>query len=307
MPFGFCSMFEVNLLAATGLQELAVDADAAKTTVLEAAIIERLSARVPASASDADASAAAPAERSRRWWVLLLVGLLVAAAFWLYREGRLDTLRQNLAAWLGRPVAVAPSLAAPPIAISAVMGQFLEGLPADATLEYMDAGAGLLTYWILGADLHQTLTRLNAQVQGRRFADVITPAGDVAPNRWLGTVAFASADQVGALDPIEANYDRFFNRLQANVQSTGGTVVDMIPGTLTAGEYVIQGSLSELRAHLAGVAGVVEEAAPVHYHRLSLLRQAGSPDGDYLLRVIFNLTEEPNPSARSSSPGGTGA
>ena len=116
-------MFEVNLLAATGLQELALKPGEPGTTVHEAAIIDRLAARLSAESPEAVAPAVVPAARGRRWWALVVVGLLAAAAFWLYREGRLDSLRRDLAAWLGRPIEVAPPPRAPqPMASSAVMG-----------------------------------------------------------------------------------------------------------------------------------------------------------------------------------------
>ncbi|MEE9162292.1 MAG: hypothetical protein V3U35_04905, partial [Candidatus Neomarinimicrobiota bacterium] len=271
-------------------------------TLHEAGIISRLAAREVVGVPGEIRVGAAGRPRGR-WGTALLVVAVAVAAVWLSQDGRLARLGRDLSARLGRPV---PALSAPrpaPISGAAVMVGFLEALPAGATIEFSDAAAGLFIYWVRGEALARRLGELNLQVDGYRFSDLVVPLDDAAPGRWLGTVAYASADQEGALRPVKAEYERFFHRLQNNIATTGGMVIDMVPGTLTAGEYVIQGSLSELLAHLAVTAA---DSREIHYHRVSLLRQGQLNDGTYLLRVIFNLIEERDPSPRSSSPAGTG-
>jgi hypothetical protein len=51
---------------------------------------------------------------------------------------------------------------------------------------------------------------------------------------------------------------------------------------------VLSGSIGELQAHLDMID---QDSMNVHYHRLSLLNQTDTPDGDYLLHVVFNIIE----------------
>jgi len=133
---------------------------------------------------------------------------------------------------------------------------------------------------------------------GRRFhgqAAAFQPAGE---GPGLGH------QRPGGLHPVAADYKLFFTRLQNHISSSGGAIVEMIPGTMTAGEYVIRGSLVEIEAHLVEITQLVASA---HYHRMSLLRQDEPSAEAYLLRVIFNLTEETTASPLLSSQGATGA
>jgi len=184
------------------------------------------------------------------------------------------------------------------------MARFLGDLPSQATIDFMDTGAGILTYRVRGDELTQSLLRLNTGVEGHQFSDLITPSGAALPDIWLGTIAFTSSDQVGALLPVESEYEHFFSRLRDKVSSSGGVIVETVPGTMAAGEYLLQGSLDEIRAHLVATAG---DSTDVHYHRMSLLKRNELAAAPYLLRVIFNLIEERALSPRLLSPEGTGA
>ena len=234
---------------------------------------------------------------------MLLLVIVVAAAYWWYQGWSWRQWREIFPFLETSLGPTAPQAAAQPAGTgTAVMAGFLGGLPARATLDFLDAGAGIMIYRVQGDELGQVLRKLNADVQGHRFSDLVTPSRSAS--YWLGTVAFASRNQAGALRPVRAEYDRFFRLLQDQIRSTGGVVVEMVPGTMTAGEYVIRGSLDEIRAHLAAAA---RDSINVFYHRLSLLKSATPPEGLYLLRVTFNLVEEQVPSPPPSLPEDTGA
>lgn len=303
MPYGSASVFDINLLKEPGLQGVGAEVGLGLPDH-EEAIIDRLQSR-------ADPSRAASKvqlqkkSKSRRWVVLSLL-ILAAAAYWGYQEGYLVRLRSLI------PVVrfSQPALPVPPVAklpqgtCAKVLADFLDQLPARATVDFMAAGMGMFIYRIWGEDLKTVLPQLNAKVVGYQYGDVIGPIADGTPGYWLGTVAYASQERTGALRPVEAEYDRFFTRLQDHIKSSGGAIVEMIPGTMKAGEYVIRGSLVEIEAHLVEITQVVASA---HYHRMSLLRQDEPSIEAYLLRVIFNITEGTTASPLLSSQGATGA
>ena len=293
-------MFDINLLARAGLQGNGVGPEVDQDADRVEAILSRMT--VPASHEVTAEAQLATLPRRRRWPLFIAMIMVAAGALWITRPDLVGRWGAALANRLRPASAVSPPVG-PVHSAGAVLARFLAGLPAGATPEFMAVGGGLLIYWINGEALGQPLGLLNAGVQGHRFSDLVAPDDGAAPDRWLGTVAFASVDQVGALRPVASEYERFFRRLKNRVTLTGGTVLQMVPGTLTAGEYVLNGSLSELHAHLMGVA---EDDASVHYHRLSLLKDAEPAEQAYLLRVNFNLIEERNPSPRLSSLDDTG-
>ncbi len=213
-------MFDLNLLAPVGLQGAAVGPGLEGATLHEAAIISRLAAREVVGVPGEIRVGAAPRPRGL-WRTVLLVVAVAVAAFWLSQNGRLASLGRDLAVRLGRPAPALPAPRPAPISGAAVMVGFLERLPAGATVEFSDAAAGLFIYWVSGEALARRLGELNLQVEGYRFSDLVVPLESTAPKRWLGTVAYASADQEGALRPVEADYDRFFHRLQNNIANTG--------------------------------------------------------------------------------------
>ncbi len=297
-------MFEINLLTRPGLQETAAEPEAGELLEREAEIVNRLEARIPPETPPIAVAIPRAKSRFRPWMVILLV-IVAAAAYWWYQGWSWNRFREFFPFLEAPPSTEVPEVTAlRPGACAAVMARFLEELPSRASLDFMDIGAGVLIYRVWGQELAQSLLQLNAGVEGCRFSDLITPSILAASGGWLGTVAFASEQQVGAMRPVMSDYDRFFRQLQDKVRSTGGVVVEMVPGTMTAGEYVIRGSLDEIQAHLAAMAG---DSLDVHYHRMSLLKSVEPAGRPYLLRVIFNIIEEPTPSPQSSLPEGTGA
>ncbi|UCH63492.1 MAG: hypothetical protein JSU77_03310 [Fidelibacterota bacterium] len=296
-------MFDINLLARPGLQEAVAELELG-ADVHEEAILNRLQER-----ATAEAQAVVPPKvkkRSRFWgWLVIIVVILVVAAYWWYQGWSWKRWREIFPSPETPPATVMPPAAMqPPGSCAAVMARFLSDLPSQAAIDFMDAAAGLLIYRIQGEELTQSLLRLNTRVEGHRFSDLITLPAPAAPTCWQGAVAFTSSDQVGALRPIESEYEHFFRRLKDRVQSSGGVVVETVPGTMTAGEYVLQGSLDEIQTHLVTTAA---DSAYVHYHRMSLLRPKEIAAGPYLLRVIFNIIEERPLSPRSLLPGDTAA
>ena len=300
MLYGSVSVFDINLLKEPGLQAAGAGTGLGPPDH-EEAIIDRLQSRTGQAPS---VSPVPPHKKSRsRWWVLLSLLILAAGAYWGYQSGNLVRLRSLLPVVSFSPPA--PQVARPPQGTCArVLADFLDQLPAKATVDFMAAGTGMFIYRIWGEELKSVLPQLNTKVVGYQYGDVIGPITDGTPGYWLGTVAYASQERAGPLRPVEAEYERFFTRLQDDISSSGGAIVEMIPGTMQAGEYVIGGSLVEIEAHLLEITQV---AATAHYHRMSLLRQDEPSPEVYLLRVIFNLTEETRPSPLLSSQGVTGA
>ena len=304
MLYGRLNMFDINLLARSGLQVAAAELELGEVDIHEEAILHRLQER-----ATAEALAVAPPKvktRSRFWgWLVIILVILVVAAYWWYQGWSWKKWREIFPFPKTPPTEVMPRAAVqPPGSCAAVMARFLSDLPSQAAVDFMDAGAGLLIYRIRGEELAQSLLRLNARVEGHRFSDLITLSAPAAPACWQGAVAFTSSDQVGALRPIKSEYERFFRKLKDRVSSSGGVLVETIPGTMTAGEYVLRGSLSNIQTHLVTAAS---DLAYVHYHRMSLLKPDGIATGPYLLRVIFNIIEERPQSPRSLLPGDTAA
>lgn len=286
MQSGWAVMFNINLLAKPGLQGELLIPEGAVMSERELKVISRLEAREPAKEVQAEAP---PVTKVRRtWlWVLLIVVLAAVAVWWFqgwqlaqdlflpFREESLLREQEVVEAPIG------------PTCVSA-LASFLEDLPEDAVVDYADAETGLLIYRIWGHDLSQELLRLNTAVEGHRFSDLLRPVDTTGTGLWFGSIVFVAPDQEGAVRPLKEEYERFFRKLQHLVSESGGEVVRMIPGTMTTGEYVLSGSIGELQAHLNMID---QDSINVHYHRLSLLNQMDSPDGDYLLHVVFNIIE----------------
>ncbi len=303
MLYGRLNMFNINLLARPGLQEAAAGLELEAVTH-EEAILHRLQERATAEALAVAPSRVKTRLRFRGWLVIILV-VLVVAAYWWYQGWSWKKWREVFPYPKTPPAATMPrAVVQPPWSCAAVMARFLSDLPSQAAVDFMDTGAGLLIYRIRGEELAQSLLKLNSRVEGHQFSDLITLSAPAAPACWQGAVAFASGDQVGALRPIKSEYERFFRRLKDRVRSSGGIVVETIPGTMTVGEYVLQGSLSEIQTHLVTAAS---DSAYVHYHRMSLLKPDRIATGPYLLRVIFNIIEERPLSPQSLLPGDTAA
>ena len=303
MLYGRLNMFDINLLARPGLQEVAAGLEF-EVVSHEEAILRRLQER-----ATTEAQAIAPPKvkkRSKiRGWLVIILVILAVAAYWWYQGWSWKEWRELFPFPAAPPAAAMPQAAMqPPGSCAAVMARFLGDLPSQAVIDFMDTGAGLLIYRVRGEELTRSLLRLNVRVEGHRFSDLITLSAPAAPAYWQGAVAFTSSDQVGALRPIMSEYERFFRKLKARVSSSGGVLVKTIPGTMTAGEYVLRGSLSDIQTNLVTAAS---DSAHVHYHRMSLLKPDGIATGPYLLRVIFNIIEERPQSPRSLLPGDTAA
>ncbi|UCD38443.1 MAG: hypothetical protein JSW54_02915 [Fidelibacterota bacterium] len=297
-------MFDINLLAKPGIQESIAELEAEENVDREAAIIQRLGARVTAEAPIAEAPPRKIRSRFRIWIVLLII-IVAGVAYWWYRGWDWKPWEELLQLLVTPPpVSEALAIAEPIGTCPVIIDRFMNALPSRASLDFLDVGGGILMYYVQGGDLAQSLLHLNTQIEGYRYHGVVAPRGPgISVGSWLGTVAFDSRDQVGALRPVKSDYDQFFNLLENNVRNTGGVLVAKIPGTMTAGEYHIQGSLGEIQAH---VASITHEMNKVHYHRMSILKQAAQVGETYLLRVIFNLIEERVPSPQLSSPGDSG-
>jgi len=302
MPYGWLSMFDINLLQKPGLQEILAEPEW-EVVPGEAEIISRLEARAPTVAPIV--AAPKPREKSRfRSWMVIVVVVLIVAAYWWYQGWSWRQFREAFPfREVPSPADVRPAVTFEEGTCAAVVTNFLLGLPSRAAIDFMDAGAGMLIYRVWGQELAQPLLQLNASIEGHQFSDLLMPVTITGPDYWYGIVTFNSRDQAGALRPVRSEYDRFFRLLQDRVRDTGGDLVEMVPGTMTAGEYVIRATLDEIQAHLATVSS---DSTAVHYHRLSLLSPDGLDSDFYLLRVIFNLIEEPTPSPQLSSPGSTG-
>ncbi|MFB0516023.1 MAG: hypothetical protein ACETWG_05395 [Candidatus Neomarinimicrobiota bacterium] len=297
-------MFDINLLLKPGLQEAIVWPEEEVLEDREAAIISRLQGRLPAEALAVVTPKPRAKSRFLPWIVVLLV-ILVVAVYWWYQGWSWRQWRELFPFREPAPaVGVPEGVGLRPGTCVTAVAQVLEELPVQASLDFIDAGVGVLIYWVSGEDLAKSLLQLNTRIEGRQYSDLITPSAPAPPDYWLGTIAFDARDQVGALRPSRSDYDRFFRRLQKKVSNTGGVVLEMVPGIMTAGEYVIQGTLDEIRAHLTTA---LIDSSGVHYHRLSVLKPEQLAGDSYLLRVIFNLIEEPILLQRSSSPADTGA
>ncbi|MFC1535671.1 hypothetical protein ACFL32_00750 [Candidatus Neomarinimicrobiota bacterium] len=279
-------MFNINLLAKPGLQGEILVPEGAVMSKRELKVISRLEARAPEDAVQAEAT---PVTRGRRTWLwVLLIIVLSAVAVWYFQGWQ---LAQDLLLPFREESRIREQkvFRAPLGKTSvSVMASFLEDLPEDAVVDYADAEVGLLIYRIWGQEMNQDLLRLNSAVEGHCYSDLLPPVDTTNPGFWHGTIVFNAPGQEGALRPLKEEYERFFLKLQHLVSETGGAVVRMIPGTMSTGEYVLSGSIGELQAHLNMID---QDTVNVHYHRLSLLNQTDTPDGNYLLHVVFNIIE----------------
>ncbi len=285
-------MFEINLLKPPGLQGAVAVIPRPEPMGTEEVIIGHMQGRT-------QKTSAPPvpvklrksfANRLGRLVILVLIGV---AAYWAYQ------------AWVQyRAVAVIsitppahrevilPSAAKVPGSSAAIMAAFIEQLPSQATIDFMDAGAGILIYRIWGWELSQYLPQMNAMVAGYRQDDLLAPGGTEAPGYWLGSVTYEAEDTLGILRPAEYGYVGFFDSLQAQITATGGDIVEMVPGKNATGEYVIRGTLRDIHGHLNTLS---THRPPARYHRMSLLRQKDAPTETYLLRVLFILEEPRSP------------
>ncbi|MCK4578074.1 MAG: hypothetical protein KAU50_04745 [Candidatus Marinimicrobia bacterium] len=287
-------MFEINLLKTPGLQVTAPKIAPPKRIEYEDELVNRLEVRGGTSAAITDVMPKYSILRSLiRWLIaLLLAGL---AGYWAYQawtafygaDGSIISVTQPVTE---QPAAAAPALIGSP---ASILPTFIEHLPSQATIDFMDVGAGVLIYRMWGRELSLFLPQLNAMVDGHIRDDLLAPDGGNIPGYWLGTVIYESEDQEGVIRPVDGDYGAFFDTLKTRVNSTGGLLVEVIPGAVSAGEYVISGTLRDLHSHLLMVSRSQTKA---YYHRMSIIRQYDQPAESYLLRVLFHLVKEPKPS-----------
>lgn len=288
-------MFEINLLRPPGLQAEVATIPKPEPVGREEAIIDRMQGRV-------QKTSAPPAQGklrksfARRLWNLVILVMISVAAYWAYEAwGQYRAARVSIISVT--PPAALREVIPPPSAVmagssAAIMAAFIAQLPDQATIDFMDAGAGVLIYRIWGWELSQYLPQINATVEGYRQDDLLAPGGTEAPGYWLGSVTYTADDTLGILRPAEYGYVGFFDSLQVQITATGGDVVEMVPGTNASGEYVIRGTLEDIHGHLNMLSN---RRPPAHYHRMSLLRQSNVPTETYLLRVLFSLEEPESP------------
>jgi hypothetical protein len=297
-------MFEINLLGTPGLQAGIRDfqfAPKGKSSVVdeESAIIQRLQARKESQFSDA---AVTHVKSARRFYplYLLLVIILIAGGYWgfgeylkqLQRRGGISSITPPPSSIrFNQPVT-------DPVTSAGIMANFLSNMPTQITLDFMDAGAGVLIYRVWGEDLTRYLPQLNAMVIGYEQSDLLAPEGISKPGYWLGTVAYKTGNSIGALKPVASDYNEFFDNLEMQLRGSGAQLITTVPGFRKAGEYVIKGTILDIQDHLTEIdAG----ALLIKYHRMSLIRDGDLVGGRYKLRVIFNLVEDSGQSQLLSS------
>lgn len=301
MPCGWPKMFRINLLAPPGLQGAGVEGDQGEVDSHEDAILNRLQAR-----AKSETQQVLPPEKKKKpgrlAWLIVIV-ILIAAAYLLDQTGTWKW--SELLPFLKAPTtAEIPQVSTPEAGSCAtVIASFLTELPSPIVVRFLDAGGGVLIYRVEGDELNQPLQQFNSNVKGHQFSDLIVPSNATEPGIWLGIVAFNAKEQVGALRPVESEYVHFFNQLRNNVGQSGGEIVKTVPGTMTAGEYVLQGSLEVIKSHVVAIAN---DASGIHYHRVTLLKPDELIEGPYLLRVIFNLIEDQSLSQQLLSLESTG-
>ncbi len=287
-------MFEINLLRPPGLQVEVAPIPKPEPVGTEEVIINHMQGRVQKTSAPP-----APVKHrqsfARRLWQLVILAVIGVAAYWAYqawvqyRAARVTVISVTPPA--PREV-ILPPPATVPGSSAAIIAAFIEQLPSQATIDFMDAGAGVLIYRIWGWELSQYLPQMNAMVEGYRQDDLLAPGGTGAPGYWLGSVTYEAEDTLGILRPAEYGYVGFFDSLQVQIKATGGNIVEMVSGSNATGEYVIRGTLRDIQGHLNTLS---THRPPARYHRMSLLRQSDAPTETYLLRVLFSLEGPESP------------
>ncbi len=281
-------MFEINLLRPPGLQGAVAAVLKPSTSLVDEAIINNLNERKQATSVPPLKVKQSIARRLLRLIILILIGV---SGFWGYQAWLQYQAGRRSILSLTPPPPVKAAQVLPGLvkgSSAAVMAAFIDRLPAQATIDFIDAGAGVMIYRIWGWELSQYLHQMNAMVEGRQHDDLLAPGGADAPGYWLGSVTYEADDTLGVLRPVVYSYSGFFDTLQAQIGSTGGIIVEMVPGSNSTGEYVIRGSIAVIKAHLKMLSGRRPQA---RYHRMSILRQSNQPSESYLLRVLFDLEE----------------
>lgn len=301
-------MFEIDLLAAPGLQREKDEAEPEDAAIAyEEELADRIASRggalpIQVEATDGSPIAAGGKESGvkRLVWIAILAGGILAG----YTQK--DLLRPYLDPLLPRSMRSTPAGDATEIPIPRpvrVASRFLAMLPDNASLTYLEAGAGLLLYRMQGDLTTEALDSLNRSVEGFRIGDNLeATAGE--RSAWLGVVSYTDSGQGQGAVTSSPAYDNFFSALRRSVTSSGAEVTRTSAVLLEPGEYVIAGKLEQVRAHLDAVA---ETPPAARYHRVSLLRLDGADGDRYRMRVVFNLLKDNNPSPQPSSPAGTGA
>jgi len=215
-------MFEINLLRAPGLQ--AVVAVAAKPQAFQAdeVIVNHMNERKQATSVPPVKLEQSLGRRLLRLIILVLIGM---SGYWGYQAWVQYQAGKTSVLSLTPPPPVRAAQILPGAArgsSAAIMAAFIDHLPDQATIDFIDAGAGVMIYRIWGWELSQYLPQLNAMVEGHQQDDLLAPGGDDAPGYWLGSVIYDAEDTLGVVRPAEYSYSSFFDTLQVQIGTTGG-------------------------------------------------------------------------------------
>lgn len=242
------------------------------------------------------------------FWLAILVGAVAVAWNTLPRAERNKLTRQLQSYFKVSTEIVPEQVQGTPIVTyksttATVFRNAMDFIPADAIVDYMEAGTGVFLYRIWGTGIRQQLQYLNSQVEGRQFADLMGPEGETGTGYWLGAVVYNSNEYGRPSIPTPLDYREFFTRVDRDVKTSGGVLVEMTSGMMEAGEYVISGNWADIRSHMNQVLNAYTSA---YFERISLVRRSGDVDDTFLLRVVFNLMGGYTASQQRSLPGATG-
>ncbi len=306
MQYGRHLMVEINLLKPPGLH-LTTD-DEFDTSASEALLIDKLASGNGGVRRIQNGGKSARVGLRRAFWFAIIIG--VAAVGWstLPRADK-NRLTRQMQSYFKSATDVIPEHAqetpteAPKSTTATVFRNAMDFVPAGAIVDYMEAGTGVFLYRIWGTGIRQQLQYLNSQVEGYQFADLIGPEGEVGTGYWIGAVVYSGNEYDRPSIPTPLDYNAFFTRVDHDVKSSGGVLVEMTSGMMEAGEYVIRGNWGDIRSHMDQVLNAYTSA---YFERISLVRRTGDVEEMYLVRVVFNLMGGYTASQQPSSPGVTG-
>ena len=300
-------MFEINLLLRPGLQGVVEIPSEAEIPQADAddTLADRLALRggEVVIAPEAEDAVALPVSVGRPWRVRLAVAAaIMALAFWSYHA--LTPVRSAVNRTVGWAAGTIGAGAPRPASVPRVMrisATFLDALPNNVDITYLEAGAGLLLYHIEGGIDIDLLKGVQAELEGYQLGDVLSITGERA-EKLVGAVTYKDQQPMDIWRPESSVYDRFFNNLRRSISARGGEVTHTSVASQRPGEYVIAGDLGLVRAHLRGV---LSEPIRANYHRVILLENPEGSGRQYFLRVVFDLVLEGVASQPRSSQAGT--
>ncbi|MCH7573558.1 MAG: hypothetical protein IIA59_00360 [Candidatus Marinimicrobia bacterium] len=307
MPSGWSNVFEINLLLRPGLQGVVEIPSEAEVPQVDAdeALADRLVSRggEVAIALEAEVGVALPVPVGRPWLVRLVVAaVIMELAFLSYQS--LTPVRSavdRIVGWAAGTISAGALRPAPVPQVMQISATFLDALPNNINISYLEAGAGLLLYHIEGGIDIDLLKGVQAGLEGYQLGDVLSITGERA-EKLVGAVTYRDQQPMDIWRPESSVYDRFFNNLRRSISARGGEVTHTSVASQRPGEYVIAGDLGLVRAHLRGV---LSEPIRANYHRVILLENPEGSRRQYFLRVVFDLVLEGVASQPRSSQAGT--